>query len=112
MNAVVRLMAPFAPHMAEELWATLGQGYSVHTQAWPEYDAEKAKEDTVELVIMINGKPRGEAIAVPAGINKDDAEKLALESDTVQRATDGQTPRRVIFIPGKKGSDPKVNIVI
>ncbi len=111
MSGVVRLMAPFAPHMAEELWSRLGHEYSVHTQQWPEYDPEKAKEDTVELVIMINGKPR-ETIAVPAEIEKEKAQELALAADVVQRTTNGQTPKRVIFIPGRKGSDPKVNVVI
>jgi len=111
MQDVVRLLAPFAPHMAEELWAQLGQEFSVHTQDWPTYDANKAKEDTVELVIMINGKPR-ETIAVPAEISKEKAQELALASDTVKRTAGNKPPQRVIFIPGNKGSDPKVNVVI
>ena len=110
-NAMVRLIAPFAPYLAEELWAQLGQEYSVHTQSWPEYDPEKARESTVELVVMIDGKPR-ETISVPAEIEKEEAQKLALASDVVQRTLGNKTPKRVIFIPGRKGSDPKVNIVV
>ena len=110
-NAMVRLIAPFAPHMAEELWARLGQEYSVHTQNWPEYDPDKAKESTVELVIMIDGKPR-DTISVPAEIEKEKAQELALVSDVVKRTLGNKAPKRVIFIPGRKGSDPKVNIVI
>ncbi|MCY3798118.1 MAG: leucine--tRNA ligase, partial [Chloroflexi bacterium] len=63
MNQLIRLLAPFAPHIAEEIWARLGWEYSVHQQPWPQYDADKAREETVDLVIMINGKPR-ETIAV------------------------------------------------
>jgi len=112
VSVMLRLMAPVAPHMAEELWTNImGWEYSVHQQSWPEYDAEKAKEDTVPLVVMVNGKPR-ETIQVPAEIAKEDAEKLAVESDSVKRTLDGGEPKRVIFIPGRKGQEPKVNIVI
>lgn len=110
MSSVIRLLAPFAPHMAEELWSRLGYEFSVHTQQWPEYDPEKAREDTVDLVVMINGKPR-ETMPVPAEIEKDAAQKMAVASETVQRVLGGKDPKRVIFIPGRQGSDPKVNIV-
>lgn len=110
-NAMVRLIAPFAPHLAEELWARLGQEYSVHTQSWPEYDPEKARESTVELVIMIDGKPR-ETISVPAEIEKEKAQELALASEVAKRTLGNKIAKRVIFIPGRKGSDPKVNIVV
>jgi leucyl-tRNA synthetase len=110
-NTMVRLIAPFAPHIAEELWARLGQEYSVHNQSWPEYDPEKARESTVELVIMIDGKPR-DTISVPAEIEKEKALELALVSDVVQRTLGGKDAKRMIFIPGRKGSDPKVNIVV
>ncbi|MGB1287480.1 MAG: class I tRNA ligase family protein, partial [Aggregatilineales bacterium] len=111
VNIMLRLMAPITPHIAEELWSQMGFEGGVHVQDWPEYDAEKAKEDEVELVVMINGKPR-ENIAVAAGIEKADAEAQALASEAAQRALNGSEPRKVIFIPGKKGSDPKVNIVV
>lgn len=111
VNTMVRLLAPFAPHMAEELWARLGQAYSVHTQEWPQYNADMAREDTVDLVVMIDGKPR-EAISVPAEIEKEEAQTLALASETAKRLLKGKDPKRVIFIPGRKGSDPKVNIVV
>ena len=110
-NIMVRLIAPFAPHMAEELWERLGQEYSVHTQSWPQYNPEKAQESTVDLVIMLDGKPR-ETIRVPAEIEKEQAQELALASAVVKRTLKGKTPKRVIFIPGRKGSDPKVNIVV
>jgi leucyl-tRNA synthetase len=111
VNAMLRLMAPITPHVAEELWDQSGFGFSVHQQNWPVYDAEKAAEDTVELVVMIGGKPR-EAIQVPANVQQEEAIKLALECDAAQRALDGNEPKRVIFIPARKGQEPKVNIVV
>ena len=111
MSVMLRLMAPITPHVTEELWAKMGFGYSIHTQSWPEYDAEKAAEDTTELVIMINGKPR-ETIGVSVDIEKDAAIEAAIGSDAVKRALNGDEPRKVIFIPGRKGQEPKVNVVV
>ncbi len=110
MSINLRLMAPIAPHIAEELWEQMGWGYSVHTQAFPDYDAEKAKEDEVALVIMINGKPR-ENIIVSPEISEADAKQKALASDSAKDALNGKEPRRLIFIPGR-GREPKVNIVV
>ncbi len=111
MSRVIRLMAPFAPHIAEELSERLGNGYSVHLQSWPEYDADKAREEQVELVVLINGKPRG-TIEVAVDIEQERALELALASEAAQRSLAGNPPRRTIFIPGRNGTDPKVNVVI
>ena len=111
MNQVLRLIAPFAPHLAEELWARLGWAYSVHTQPWPEYDAELAREEMVELVVMVNGKPR-ETLSVAVDIEAGQARAMALASETAQRFLAGKSPTRLVFIPGRNGTDPKVNIVI
>ena len=111
MSRVIRLMAPFAPHIAEELWERLGYGYSVHLQSWPEYDADKAREEQVELVVLINGKPRG-TIEVAVDIERERALELALASEAAQRSLAGNPPRRTIFIPGRNGTDPKVNVVV
>ena len=111
MNQMIRLLAPFAPHIAEEIWALLGWEYSVHEQPWPQYDADKAREELVELVVMINGKPR-EAISVAVDIAREQAQELALASEAAQRSLAGKPPKRAIFIPGRNGSDPKVNIVL
>ncbi len=112
MHRLIRLLAPFAPHIAEEIWARLGWEYSVHRQPWPQYDAEKAREDVVDLVVMINGKPR-QTIPVAADIQRERAQELALASAAAQRFLQaGQPPKRAIFIPGRKGMDPKVNIVV
>ena len=111
MNRAIRLMAPFAPHIAEELWERLGFEYSVHLQSWPEYDADVAREEQVELVVLINGKPRA-SIEVPVDIARERALELALASEAAQRSLAGKAPKRTIFIPGRNGTDPKVNIVV
>ena len=111
VSVLLRLMAPVAPHMAEELWARMGWDYSVHTQPWPQYDAEKAKEDAVDLVVMINGKPR-DKVQVPPDVAEDEAKQLALASEAAQRALNGNQPKKLIFIASRKGQEPKVNIVL
>jgi leucyl-tRNA synthetase len=112
MNIMLRLMAPITPHIAEELWVNhLGLEYSIHNQPWPEYDAEKAREDMVALVVMVNGKPRGD-MQVAVGIDKDAAIEAALASEAAQRYLNGGEPKKVIFIPGRSGQEPKVNIVV
>jgi leucyl-tRNA synthetase len=112
---VVLMMAPFTPHIAEELWEQLGGAYSVHQQSWPTYDAAKATEDTTTLVIMKNGKPV-ERISVPAGIAEADAKQIALASSAAQRILNGGQPKKVIFVAGRteggQGAEPKVNIVV
>ena len=111
MNQTIRLIAPFAPHFAEEVWARLGWEFSVHKQPWPEYDAQKAREEEVELVVMVNGRPR-ETIMVAVDIPQERAQQMALASGAAQRILAGKTPKRTIFIPGRNGTDPKVNIVV
>ena len=105
------LMAPFTPHVAEELWAQQGHGYSIHQQSWPEYDAAKAAEDMVTLVVQVNGKVR-DRVEVAAGISEADATTAAMNSESVQRALNGGSPKKVIFIAGRNGQEPKINVVI
>ena len=110
-DQMIRLLAPFAPHIAEELWERLGHDYSVHLQPWPEYDADKAREEQVDLVVLINGKPRS-TISVSVDIEQERALELALASEAAQRSLAGKAPKRTIFIPGRNGTDPKVNVVV
>ena len=111
VSRLLRLMAPITPHVAEELWQRTGGAGSVHEAAWPEADPELARADSVTLVIMIGGKVRGR-LEVDADISQDEAERLALESEVAQRALDGGTPRRVVFIKPRGNDGPKVNIVV
>ena len=96
----LKMLAPIAPHISEELWEFLAKPYSIHTQAWPVVDVEAAKEDEITLIVQINGKLR-DRIVVPADISNEDAEKVAFASEAIQSYMDGVEPRKVIVIPGR-----------
>ena len=101
------LMAPFTPHVAEELWEATGRSYSIHQQPWPAYDAEKAKDTEVTLIIQVNGKLR-DKFTVSADVTEEQAKALALKSDKVtSMLVDGKQVRKVIYVPGKL-----VNVVV
>jgi leucyl-tRNA synthetase len=92
----VRLLAPVAPHIAEELWTVqMGKPYSVHQQPWPEVDEEAAKEDSIEIPVQVNGKVRDRVI-VPAEANEEQIKAAALASEQVRRHLEGREPRKVI----------------
>jgi leucyl-tRNA synthetase len=105
------LMAPFTPFISEELWARLGHTGSIHTALWPAYDADKAASDTVTLVVMRNGKPI-DRVEVPADVDEETAKQVALASSGAQRVLNGEAPKRLIYVGGRNGQEPKVNIVI
>ena len=108
LRALLVLLAPFAPHLAEELWLKLGgrresdalAASSVHGQPWPQTDGSALVRDTIPLVIQIKGKVRGN-LEVPANADKATLERLALESDIAAKWLEGKTPTRVIVVPGK-----------
>lgn len=100
LQIFVLLLAPFAPHIAEELWQRLGNGESVFKQKWPQYDAAMIKEKEVELIIQINGKMRSK-ITVEADISEQEAIALAKSSKIVQKWTDSQPIKKEIYIKGK-----------
>ena len=100
IRTLLLLLAPFAPHLAEELWLSLGGHGSVHSQPWPEVDAAALVRDTLPLVIQIKGKMRG-SLEVPANADKETLERLALESDVAIKWLEGKPPSRVIVVPGK-----------
>ena len=94
------LLAPFAPHLAEELWARLGRPYSVHTQPWPAADPAALAADEVTLVVQVDGRRR-DAVPAPAGLDRDQALELALRSGNVGRHLDGRRPRQVVYVPDR-----------
>jgi len=97
----LRMLAPVAPHVAEELWTSyLGKPYSIHQQSWPEFDAEAAKEDEIEIPVQINGKVR-DRITVPAEAAEDEIRSKALASEIVQKYLEGKEPRKVIVAHGR-----------
>ncbi|MBL7141518.1 leucine--tRNA ligase [Patescibacteria group bacterium] len=110
IKTLLLLLAPFAPHLAEELWhqiqPELSEKQSIFQEKWPKFDPKLAREKQIELVIQINGKVRGRVLA-PADISQAGAEELALEQKNIQRHLTGEKVRKIIFIPGKL-----INLVI
>ena len=107
MDVYLRMLAPVAPHIAEELWVeVLKKDYSIHNQPWPAVDYDAVKEDEITLVVQVNGKVR-DRIQVSADIQEEDAKSFALTSDGAQRFTRGFEVMKVIYIPGRL-----VNIVV
>ncbi|MCP9805428.1 leucine--tRNA ligase [Cyanobium sp. T1B-Tous] len=104
LRTLLVLLAPFAPHLAEELWLRAGgnaDGHtSVHEQVWPSADATALVRDTIPLVIQVKGKVRGN-LEVPADADKATLEQLALASDIAAKWLEGKAPSRVIVVPGK-----------
>jgi leucyl-tRNA synthetase len=92
----LRMLAPVAPHIAEELWTVhLGKSYSIHQQSWPEVDEAAAKEDSIEIPVQVNGKVR-DRVVVPADANEEVIKSAALASEQVQKYLEGREPRKVI----------------
>jgi len=100
------LIAPFAPHLAAEVWERLGHPESLATAAWPAFDPELAAAEMVTIVVQINGKVRSKFDVEPDAA-KDALERAALADETVQRHLEGRTPRKVIVVPGRL-----VNLVV
>lgn len=100
IETLLKLLAPFAPHIAEELWQMIGKTGSIHTQTWPQYDPEALVVDEITLVIQINGKTRG-TLQVPAAANHQTLEEYARNSEVSQRHIGDKTIKKVIVVPGK-----------
>jgi leucyl-tRNA synthetase len=103
---LLKLLAPFAPHLTEELWEKLGRPYSIFNQKWPEWDEKALVKDEIEIVIQLNGKIK-EKILLPSGLGSKQTEEAAMKDEKVQALLEGKTPVKVIPVPGKL-----VNIVV
>jgi len=109
-KSLIMLLAPFAPHIAEELWSSsaeatadekkLGNKESIFLSKWPEYDPELAKDEEIEMVVQVNGKVR-ERLMVAADVTEDEIKESALENEKVKVFTDGKEIKKVIFVPGR-----------
>ena len=103
----LKMLAPVAPHIAEELWTNqLGKPYSVHQQLWPKVDEAAAKEDVIEIPVQVNGKVR-DRIIVPAEAGEDEIKAAAIASDNVQKFLEGKEPKKIIVAQKRL-----VNVVI
>jgi leucyl-tRNA synthetase len=106
IETLLLLIAPVAPHIAEELWARTGRGFSIHQQRWPVADVELAAEDEIEVVLQVNGKVR-DKLTVPVDTGEEQLRALAMASERVQGYIGGKAIRKVIVVPGKL-----VNVVV
>ena len=100
IETLLKMMAPFAPYLAEEQWHRLGYEQSIHKEPWPTFDEQLAAEERVTMVVQVNGKVR-DTIEVPADISRDDMLARALASPKVRNHLDGKQPAKVIAKPPK-----------
>ncbi len=105
-DSLMLMLAPSAPHLAEELWQLTGHEYSIHNQRWPEWNEELAKEEEITMIVQVNGKLR-DRINVPASITEAEAKELALASQRIAPYLEGKKPANIIYVPGKL-----INIVV
>lgn len=106
LKLYIELLAPFVPHMAEELWVATGETGTIHKTKWPEFDASILKSTTIALPIQVNGKHRAD-ISVSKDITETELKPLVLAHENVQKYLEGNEPKKFIYIPGRI-----VNIVI
>jgi leucyl-tRNA synthetase len=111
LKSLLLLLAPFAPHICEELWRTLNpKPYtlkaSIHSQPWPKYDPKLIEEEIITLVIQVNGKVR-DKIEVEADISEEKAKELAISREKIKKWLEDKKIKKVVFVPGKL-----INIVI
>lgn len=106
IEVVVVILAPFAPHLGEELWAMIGKEASIFDIAWPKYDESAIQLDEVEIIVQVNGKVRNK-INAPVGIDQDAMKDLALNDEKIKEFIEGKNVVKVIAIPSKL-----VNIVV
>ncbi len=106
LEALVLLLAPFAPHLCEELWSRLGRRFSIVDRNWPVADPALAREDNIELAVQVNGKLRTR-ITVPAGASDEEVRRRALEEPKIVAASSGKLVAKVLVVPGRL-----VNVVV
>ena len=100
VEPMVQLVAPFAPHIAEEMWERLGHTASIFDSGWPAFDPAVVADERLELVIQVNGKTRGR-VHVARDIGQDDAVAAALAEESIAKFLSGPAPRKIIFVPGR-----------
>jgi leucyl-tRNA synthetase len=105
-SILVRLLAPFAPHVAEELWTLLKNKGSVHQASWPTFDPKKLLGSTVRMTIQVNGKVRG-TMDVQLDITDEDVKNMAINKDEIKKWVLNMTPKKIIIVKNKL-----INIVV
>jgi leucyl-tRNA synthetase len=106
IKTVIILLTPFVPHIAEEMWENLGHKKSLFTEKWPEYDSGATTQDTITMIIQINGRVRSR-VEIDAKLDAEEIKRIATQDATVNKWTKGKAPKKVIVVKGKL-----VNLVI
>jgi leucyl-tRNA synthetase len=100
VDHLLLLLSPFAPHVADELWERLGHANSTYLESWPTWDEAVAREETITVVVQVNGKVR-DKIEVAPDTSEEDLRALALASERTQKFLEGREVRKVIVVPGR-----------
>jgi len=106
VESLLQILAPFAPHITEELWSQMGNTDSIHIDHWPKWDNKYLQSDMITIVVQVNGKLRAK-LEVSADTSEDDIKQQALANSNVQIFMDNKKPTRVVYVPGRL-----VNIVV
>ena len=106
LESLIQILAPFAPHITEELWHEMGHDDTVHVGHWPKWDEKYLKSDTMTIIVQVNGKLRAK-LELPSGMDKQGVEEAALADENVQKFTNNKPPKKMVYVPGKL-----VNIVV
>jgi len=106
LESLLQILAPFAPHITEELWQELGHADTIHVNHWPKWDEKYLVSDVMTIIVQVNGKLRSR-LELPVDADKETIERRALDDEKVCAYLDARTPKKVIYVPGKL-----VNIVV
>ena len=106
LESLIQILAPFAPHITEELWHEMGHDDTVHVGHWPKWDEKYLKSDTMTIIVQVNGKLRAK-LELPSDMGKQGVEAAALADENVQKFTNNKPPKKMVYVPGKL-----VNIVV
>ena len=106
LESLLQILAPFAPHITEELWQELGHADTIHVNHWPKWDEKYLVSDTMTIIVQVNGKLRSR-LELPVDADKETIERRALDDEKVRAYLNTRTPKKVIYVPGKL-----VNIVV
>ena len=106
LESLIQILAPFAPHITEELWREMGHDDTVHVGHWPKWDEKYLKSDTMTIIVQVNGKLRAK-LELPSDMDKQDVEAAALADENVQKFTNNKPPKKMVYVLGKL-----VNIVV
>ena len=106
LESLLQILAPFAPHITEELWQELGHTDTIHVNHWPKWDEKYLVSDVITIIVQVNGKLRSK-LELPADIDQQGVEAAALADANVQKFTNNKPPKKMVYVPGKL-----VNVVI